>query len=191
MKTIGITGGIGSGKSVVSQILRELGYPVYDCDERAKILMIKSPIIKSSLKSLIGEDVYINDDELNKGKMSSYIFLSEQNLKRVNSIVHPQVGADFSDWKLHQNSDIVFIESAILFESGLNNMVDEVWCVVADKEERISRVMRRSGLTREAVLARINSQMSDNERTTLSDYVIDNNSSSSLLKQLIKILGDI
>lgn len=187
MKTIGITGGIGSGKSVVCKILKVLNYPIYDTDSQAKILMTKSDVLKSRLKTLIGEDVYKND-EINRVKMSSFIFSSEVNRNRVNAIVHPEVFAHFNKWRLEQNSDIVFIESAILHESGLGNMVDEVWCVIADKEVRIDRVMERNGLSRSEVLSRINSQTPDEDIIRLSDYTIDNSGNSSLLRQIIKLL---
>ena len=98
MKTVGITGGIGSGKSVVSTILKILKYPVYDSDSQAKQLMITSPVIKSELKTLIGDDVYVGDI-INKPLLSSYIFSSEENREKVNSIVHPQVRIHFSEWR--------------------------------------------------------------------------------------------
>ncbi|MBE6299837.1 MAG: dephospho-CoA kinase [Bacteroidales bacterium] len=183
MKTIGITGGIGSGKSVVSAILKILNYPVYDSDSQAKQLMVTSPIIKKELKTLIGDNVYIGDI-INKPLLSSYIFTSEENRERVNSIVHPQVRIHFTEWKQKQTSDIVFIESAILFESGLNNDVDEVWCVCADKDVRIERVMMRNSISKQEVLARINSQMSDDEVIAKSDCIIDNSGKISLLKQI-------
>lgn len=187
MKTIGITGGIGSGKSVVCRLLKTLNYPVYDSDEQAKILMKESPAIISQLTSLIGEDAYIGG-EINKPKISSFIFSSEYNLSRVNSIVHPEVCAHFDKWRLSQSSEVVFVESAILYESGLSGMVDEVWCVVADEEERIKRVMKRNAIGRQDVVARINSQISDNERIKKADVVIDNSGNISLIRQIIKIL---
>lgn len=190
MKTIGITGGIGSGKSVVCKILKQLNYPIYDTDSKAKLLMNSSPVIKSKLTELIGEDTYIGN-RIDNLKISSFIFSSEDNLTKVNSIVHPEVYADFSKWRMNQASNIVFVESAILYESGMNNMVDEVWCVVADKDERIKRVMKRNGLREEEVVARINSQMDDTEREALADYIIDNTGKKSLLKQIIKIMEDI
>lgn len=190
MKTVGITGGIGSGKSVVCKILKLLNYPIYDTDSKAKILMNTSPVIKSKLTSIIGDCAYIGD-KTNPTQISSFIFSSETNLKRLNSIVHPVVCEDFNKWRENQSSEIVFVESAILYESGLNNMVDEVWCVVADKKERIERVMLRNGLSEQEVISRINSQMSDEDRMALADYIIDNTGRVSLLKQIIKILGDV
>ena len=187
MKTIGITGGIGSGKSVVCNILKILNYPVYDTDTQAKLLMNESPVIISKLKLLVGDDAYLNG-EINRPRISSFIFSSKGNLNKVNSIVHPEVCAHFDAWRLTQTSSIVFVESAILYESGLSDMVDEVWCVVADLEERVKRVIKRNGLTREDVLARINSQISDIERSQKSDHVIDNSGNISLLKQIIKLL---
>lgn len=187
MKTVGITGGIGSGKSVVCEILKTLNYAIYDSDSQAKLLMQTSPIIKSKLTDLIGEDAYIGN-QINKPIISAYIFSSEENLNKLNSIVHPEVCSHFEKWSKTQKSEIVFVESAILFESGLNTKVDEVWCVTCDTEERIRRVMQRNGLSREEVLTRINSQMDDKKRRELSTFVIDNSGNKSLLKQIIKIL---
>ncbi len=187
MKIVGITGGIGSGKSVVCEILKTLNYAIYDSDSQAKLLMQTSPIIKSKLTELIGENVYISG-QINKPIISAYLFSSEENLNNLNSIVHPEVCSHFEEWSKVQTSDIVFVESAILFESGLNTKVDEVWCVACDTEERIRRVMQRNGLGREEVLARINSQMEDKRRSELSTFVIDNSGNKSLLKQIIKIL---
>ncbi|MBR4963280.1 MAG: dephospho-CoA kinase [Muribaculaceae bacterium] len=187
MKTVGITGGIGSGKSVVCEILRILNYPVYDTDVQAKILMRESSVIISKLKSLIGDEAYV-EGEINRAKISSFIFSSQENLNKVNSIVHPEVCSHFMSWKSEQISDVVFVESAILYESGLSDMVDEVWCVVADEEKRVERVMKRNGLTKQEVLDRINSQISDKERGKRADHIIDNSGNISLLKQIIKIL---
>ena len=187
MKIVGITGGIGSGKSVVCEILKTLNYAIYDSDSQAKLLMQTSPIIKSKLTELIGEEAYIGN-QINKTIISAYIFSSEENLNKLNSIVHPEVCSHFEKWSKTQKSEIVFVESAILFESGLNTKVDEVWCVTCDTEERIRRVMQRNGLSREEVLARINSQMDDKKRRELSTFVIDNSGNKSLLKQIIKIL---
>ena len=187
MKTIGITGGIGSGKSVVCEILKTLNYAIYDSDSQAKLLMQTSPIIKSKLTELIGGDAYIGN-QINKPIISAYIFSSEENLNKLNSIIHPEVCSHFEEWSKAQTSEIVFVESAILFESGLNTKVDEVWCVTCDTEERVRRVMQRNGLSREEVIARVNSQMDDKKRSEFSTHLIDNSGSKSLLKQIIKIL---
>ena len=187
MKTIGITGGIGSGKSVVCEILKTLNYAIYDSDSQAKLLMQTSPIIKSKLTELIGGDAYIGN-QINKPIISAYIFSSEENLNKLNSIVHPEVCLHFEEWRRTQTSKFVFVESAILFESGLNTKVDEVWCVTCDTEERVRRVMQRNGLSREEVIARVNSQMDDKKRSEFSTHLIDNSGGKSLLKQIIKIL---
>lgn len=188
MKIIAITGGIGSGKSVVCKTLKASGFAVYDSDERAKYITKTSADVKYKLQSLLGEEIYENNN-LNKKMLADFLFASAQNTKIINSIIHPAVKDDFKEWCLQQNSEFVFIESAILFESGFDNLVDEIWCVTASEDVRIARVMARNGMSAEEVRSRIKSQMSDNERKSRSDYIIDNDGKSSVLKQLEKILG--
>lgn len=188
---IGITGGIGSGKSFFSSCLKEYGVPVFDSDSVAKKLMILSPFIVSSLKSLLGENVYI-DGKLNKSLVSDYIFSTPANAHKINSIVHPYVKREFLLWadERSRNGDgIVAIESAILFEAGFRGVVEKVVTVHAPLEVRISRVMKRDHTSREKVLERINSQMSDEERNLRSDFVIENDGLTPLDEQIERLLS--
>ena len=188
---IGITGGIGSGKSFFSSRLKEYGIPVFDSDSEAKKLMLVSPFIVSSLKSLLGDNVYI-DGKLNKSLIADYIFSSPTNAHKINSIVHPCVKKEFLSWvNEHFNSGdrIVAIESAILLESGFNDIVDKVVTVHAPLELRISRVMKRDHTSREKVLERINSQMSDDERNQRADFVIENDGLTPLDEQIERLFS--
>lgn len=157
MRIIAITGGIGSGKSVVSTILRKLGYSVYDCDSRAKRLMAKSDEIKSELREAFGADVVCSDGSINSRQLAQRVFGDKAALQRLNGIVHPRVKADILQWA-ESGDNVVFIETAILHESGLDAIIDEEWNVTAPIEVRVKRVMLRNGLTRDEVLARIGSQ---------------------------------
>ena len=188
---IGITGGIGSGKSFISSRLIEYGVPVFDSDSEAKKLMLVSPFIVFSLKSLLGDNVYI-DGKLNKSLIADYIFSSPTNAHKINSIVHPCVKKEFLSWvNEHFNSGdrIVAIESAILLESGFDDIVDKVVTVHAPLELRISRVMKRDHTSREKVLERINSQMSDDERNQRADFVIENDGLTPLDEQIERLFS--
>ena len=188
---IGITGGIGSGKSFFSSRLKEYGIPVFDSDSEAKKLMLVSPFIVSSLKSLLGDNVYI-DGKLNKSLIADYIFSSPTNAHKINSIVHPCVKKEFLSWvNEHFNSGnrIVAIESAILLESGFDDIVDKVVTVHAPLELRIYRVMKRDHTSREKVLERINSQMSDDERNQRADFVIENDGLTPLDEQIERLFS--
>lgn len=190
---IAITGGIGSGKSVVSQLLRVIGYPVYDCDANAKSLMISDPLLRQDLISLFGPETYLSDGTLNKPFLSKAIFSSPELLAKMNAAVHPAVARDIAK---HQNiisSELFFYESAILFESGFNKLAvpDKVICVTAPLELRISRTMARDNASRESVLKRINSQMSQEEKNQLADYEIINDDRNSIIVQIEKVLKEL
>lgn len=186
MKTIGVTGGIGSGKTVVSRILLASGHPVYDSDRRAKELTNSSAVIKEKLTALVGDNVY-KAGVLDRKLLADYIFASSENMLAVDSVIHPEVKADFDKWRLRQKSDTVFIESAILFESGFSGFTDEIWCVTAPLELRIERVIERNGITRREVEERIASQLDDEARNSLSGHVIVNDGKIPLLPQLERI----
>lgn len=187
---IAITGGIGAGKSVVSSILRNMGYSVYDCDSRAKELMNTSTLIKEKLTSRFGNDIYLSDSVLNKEKLGSIIFNSHEDLKYVNGVVHPVVKDDMLEWNEEQCQHPAFVETAILKESGLDKIVDEVWVVTAPLETRVQRVMKRNAITREKVIERINSQIGGYESDELPVRIILNDGCSALLPQVDKFLGE-
>lgn len=161
MKLIGLTGGIGTGKSTVARILRLRGYEVYDCDLEAKRLMDESPEVRRSLRDRWGEDIYSAEDELDRRKVAEYVFADRREKAWLDSLVHGLVRDDVKRWaatRTDYSHDTVFVESAILFTSGLAGMCQEVWEVTAPLDIRVERVMKRSGLTREQSLARIEAQ---------------------------------
>jgi dephospho-CoA kinase len=190
MKKIGITGGIGSGKSYVSRIIKSIGFPVYHSDESAKLLMESNPVIKEGLQLLCGNSIY-EKDELNKKKLAELIFESPELREKVNGLVHPIVRADFAQWASNQSKEIVFNEAAILFETGANTNFDATILVIAPEAIRIDRVMKRENCSRELVLKRIHSQWSDEQKSSLANFQIINDSVSPLLIQVEKVLEKI
>ena len=172
--TIGITGGIGSGKTFVSNLLKERGIPIYNSDDEAKRLMVSDEGIRRDLMALLGEDVY-QGDALNKSLLTSYLFADASNAARINAIVHPRVKADFHRWlSEHQDEEIAGLECAILYEAGFEDTVDKVVMVYAPESLRIERAMARDGVSREQVERRIANQISDDERSARSKYAIVN-----------------
>jgi dephospho-CoA kinase len=186
MRKIGLTGGIGTGKTTVGKIFAVLDVPVYSADDRAKWLMSKDAVVRESLIKEFGGEVF-SDNGLNRPFLAEIVFSNPKKLKALNSIVHPAVGNDFEQWCANQNSSYVLKEAAILFEAGLNNSLDQVICVSADLETRISRVIGRDGATKGQVLARINNQMDLSEIEKSSDFVIKNNPGDSLIPQVMEI----
>lgn len=173
MYKVAITGGIGSGKSTVCDILRELGVAVYNSDIRAKELMSCSQDVCSAIKARFGDDAYI-EGELNRAYLAERVFSNEAELAALNAIVHPAVMRDFDAWTEAQEGDYVLLESAILFEAKLEDCVDVVVSVMAPEALRVERAMMRDGVSREQVEARIRNQMSDDERSDRSKYAIVN-----------------
>lgn len=187
MKRIAIIGGIGSGKSVVSQILRVMGFPVYDCDSEAKRLMDNSSKIKSKIVDAFGEESLING-QLNRPYLSTVVFGHPEKLKQLNNIVHPEVHLDFEHWVAECKTSAVFVETAILFESGMDAFVDEIWMVDTPEDVRVARVVKRNGLPVEQVKARIRSQKIISE-TSLPLFKIDNNVKVALLPQVDRLIA--
>lgn len=192
MVRLGVTGGIGSGKSYVLRLLAERGIPAYDSDSEAKRLMLVDAGIREGLTGLLGNDVYLPDGELNKPLISAYLFASVQNAERINAIVHPRVKAGFNRWASEQKAPIVALESAILFESGFEDVVDFVVTVCAPIEVRMHRVQERDGATEAQVRKRMAAQMDDEEKCKRSDFVILNDGNKPLdiqIDDLLQILG--
>lgn len=173
MKTIGLTGGIGSGKTTVARMFAEYGIPVYIADEEAKNLMHTSSIIRNELQALIGEKVYKNG-ELDRAYMAERIFNDKVLLEKVNQIVHPRVEEHFQEWKKKHPAPYCIKEAAILFENDGYKRCDKTILVIADKEERIRRVMNRDQVNREKVLERMQNQWADAKKIPLADYIIKN-----------------
>ncbi|HLV91817.1 MAG TPA: dephospho-CoA kinase [Aequorivita sp.] len=183
MKIVGITGGIGSGKTTVAKMFASLGAPIYNADVEAKILTNTSPIIRESLIKLLGNEVY-KDGELNRKYMADKIFNDKVLLQKANAIIHPQVAKHFKNWVKNQDFPYVLKEAAILFESGSYKQCDQVILVTAPKETRILRVMERDNATREEVEARMKNQWEDSEKMKLADFILQNEQISETQKQV-------
>ena len=187
MIKIGITGGIGSGKSVIASLLELSGVPVYIADTESKRLTETSPVIREKLTALFGETLYTAEG-LDKKRLASHIFGNPERLKEVNAIIHPEVNRHFQAWADKQNTPLCAIESAILFESGFNRAVDISLMVYAPMEVRIRRVLERDAASREEVIRRIGSQLPDEVKKEKSDYVIFNDGKQALLPQVTAFL---
>jgi len=191
MKVLGITGGIGSGKSVVSNLLKIIGVPVYNSDVEAKKITASSLLVQKKISEKFGSQLY-SEGELNKALFASLIFNNPNHLAFANSVIHPEVYADFLEWKKkHSSCIIVGIESAILFESGFNKYVDTSVSVSSELELRIQRVQKRDALDRISILNRMNNQMSEITRNLQSDYTIINDDIQAVLPQVEKLLKQI
>ena len=191
MISIAITGGIGSGKSYVSALLQKQSIPIYNADDEAKRLMLGDEGIREGLMDLLGDEVY-TDGNLNKPLLASYLFADAENAARINSIVHPRVKADFRCWlKAHQESKIAALECAILYESGFEDTVDFVVMVYAPEELRVERAMRRDNATEQQIRARIAAQMNDEEKCRRADYVVFNDGSIPLERQLADLIAQL
>lgn len=186
MKTVGITGGIGSGKTTVAKMFQDLGVPLYIADDRAKQLMNTSKTIKQQLTALFGEEAY-KDNEINRPFLASQIFNNPQLLQQMNAIVHPEVGADFEAWKQQQTVPYVLKEVAIIFENNLASQYDYIITVIADLDQRIARVIKRDQTTKEKVMAIVNNQMTDLEKANQSDFVIINHDLEETYQQVLRI----
>ncbi len=173
MKIIGLTGGIGSGKTTVAKMFAELGIPVYNSDVEAKILTNTSEAIRKELILLLGDETYKNG-KLDRKFLADKIFNDKVLLQKVNAIIHPKVGEHFKNWVANQTAPYVIKEAAILFESGSNVQCDLVILVTASKKERIRRVMDRDQVSKTEVEARMNNQWNDSEKIKLSNFVIQN-----------------
>ena len=190
MKVLGLTGGIGSGKSTVASYFRELGVPVYDSDHEAKLLMVEDEAIRQEVISLFGDEAYENKT-LNRPFISSKVFADPDLLEQLNEIVHPRVRSHFREWVAAQDSPYVLQEAAILFENGAHKELDAMILVWAPKESRIQRVMARDKVERDAVLARMQNQWSDTEKTALADYIIENIDRSETALQVARIHSEL
>jgi dephospho-CoA kinase len=188
---LAITGSIGSGKSVVSRMMNVLGVPVYDCDINAKRLMTDDEFIVSELKRMFGDECYEDDGTLNRQYIASRIFTDKENIKRVNSLVHPVVKRDFEEWAARQESSVVAVETAILYESGMIEAVDKVLVVWADRETAISRTIQRSGMNRIQVENRMNNQMSVDDLLLMSDYSLYNDGDEPLLPRVMSVVEEL
>lgn len=190
MIRIGITGGMGAGKSVISEMMRCLGIPVYDADIASKKILNSNTKVKTQLIELLGEEIFSNG-QLNRPLMAQLIFNNNELLLKTNAIIHPAVFEDFIAWSEAQNKEVVACETAILFESGMVSYFDSILMVSAPLEIRIERCIKRNKFTREQVMERIAKQMDESKKTELSDFVIDNDNRKALYPQLKNFLNNL
>lgn len=174
MMKVGITGGIGSGKSTVCQLFARRGVAVYDSDSEAKRLMTESVELRQRIAGRFGAEAYAADGGLNRSLLAARVFTDPQALADLNAMVHPAVMADFAAWAERQSGDYVVLESAILFEAGLEHSVDRTVAVLAPLELRLERTCRRDGCDREAVRRRMAAQMDDDTLCARADYTVVN-----------------
>jgi len=186
MTVVGLTGGIGSGKTTVAKAFNAFGIPIYIADEEAKKLMNRSKIIRRKLIALFGEQAY-NNHELNRPFIASVIYRDKDYLSKMNDIVHPKVAKHFLRWLNKQNAPYVLKESAILFESNSYKKCNFIVLVVASKELKIKRLLKRDNTTKEKIQAIMNNQLNDDEKAKRSDYIIKNTTLENTQKQ-VKII---
>lgn len=187
---LGVTGGIGSGKTSVCKVFNLLGIPVFSADPVARDIMDNDESIVDHINSIVGRNLYRNGG-LDRTVLANLIFNDNSLLQQVNSLVHPLVFGRFNAWVLQQDAPYVIMEAAILIESGGYKLVDKVVTIVAPVEERVKRVMIRNKLTRDQVLERIRNQMTDEERIKVSDYIIQNSEKDMIIPAVLEIHNNI
>jgi dephospho-CoA kinase len=186
MLTVGLTGGIGSGKTTIANFFKLLGIPVYNSDIRAKQVVAENPALKQEIIKHFGPDSYLNN-QYNTKYISSIVFNNSQKLDLLNSIIHPAVVEDFNNWKNKQNSKYVIKEAAILFESGTYLSCDKIITITAPFEDKIKRIIIRDNSGEEEITRRIKSQLSDEEKVKRSDYTLNNDNYELLIPHILKI----
>ncbi|MGE4586655.1 MAG: dephospho-CoA kinase [Mangrovibacterium sp.] len=187
MIKVGITGGIGSGKTTVCRFFRTLDIPVFSADEEAKIIMNNSPLVRSRLIRLFGTDIYGSDQKLNRSRLAGLIFGDPELLRQVNELIHPAVRESFIRWTEQQSSPYVVYEAAILFESGFYRLMDYIILVTAPEEERIRRLRDYRGLSREDITRRISQQWRDEQKAVLASCILRNDNKEMLIPKLLEL----
>ena len=192
MVKVGLTGGIGSGKTTVSNFLLEYGIPVYNSDSQGKKLMNTNLELINDIVNIFGESVY-NNGILNTNLLSSIVFSDFEKIKQLNNLVHPKVAEDFNQWVGKNNNQPILVkEAAILIESGAYLDMDKIILVISKKSNRINRVSKRDNSDLESIEKRINFQLTDDEKIKYADYIIDNNSSLDYLKnEVLRVINEI
>ena len=185
--TVGITGGIGSGKSYIARVFKALGVPFYDADKEAKVLMNTDGTIRYALATEFGEEVYNSAGSLDRAYLASKVFADREKLDKLNAIVHPVVIKHGEDWANNQTFPYSLKEAALLFESGSYKKLDYTILVTSPRDIRVARVMLRDGLTEQQVLERIDKQMSDEDKLKLADFTIINDGVAPLLPQVLDL----
>jgi dephospho-CoA kinase len=187
---VGVTGGIGSGKTTVCKIFSLLGVPVFSADETARIIMDSDTEVEKKINEVAGRNMY-SGAGLDRNGLAALIFNNRDLLVKINNIVHPLVREKFESWAAGVDSEYAIYEAAILFESGAYSMLDRIITVIAPVEERIQRVIQRNNLSREQVLERIRNQSDDKFKISRSDYVIDNSENEMIIPAILKIHDDL
>ncbi|MFK8044967.1 MAG: dephospho-CoA kinase [Crocinitomicaceae bacterium] len=189
--TVGVTGGIGSGKSYICKILENMGYPVFYADQSAKSLLSKNPTLISKIKDLLGEDAYHHNNTINRKYIANQIFGDDSKLAAINNLVHPVVREAFSDFVNVQDSSVVFNEAAIIFETGSYKQFDKTILVTAPLETKVKRILKRDATTIPEIETRMEKQWSDERKISLADYTVNNDSEVMLLPQIIDIISSL
>lgn len=185
---VGITGGIGCGKSYVARLIERRGFPVYDCDSRAKMLMDSDPLLASQLEQLTGLTLYA-EGHMDRALLASFLFDGPENAARINALVHPRVRDDFRTWCSEQDSPICFIESAILYESGFDSETDAIVTVDAPLQLRLERAVKRDSSTEQKIRSRMDAQMAQEEKVSRADFIIVNDNERDLQSQIDSMLS--
>ncbi|MEY8022059.1 dephospho-CoA kinase [Muriicola sp. SD30] len=186
MKKVGLTGGMGSGKTTVAKMFKELGIPVYNSDLEARRIMNENTEVRKAVKALFGDNAYEND-QLNRAFIANKVFGNSALLEELNKVVHPAVRKDFRDWAARQSAPYVIQEAAILFESGGHELFDHMILVTAPKKTRIIRIKQRDQLSEKDILERMKHQWSEKRKKALADFVIHNSDLMGTNKKVRKI----
>lgn len=186
MLKVGITGGIGSGKSVVCQVFQTLGIPVFNADDAARYLMEHDATLVASVKKLFGNDIYISGKP-NRERIASLIFNNQELLQQLNELMHPATIQYGKDWMLQQTTPYVIKEAAIFFESGSYKEMDVMVGVYAPREIRLQRALKRSGVSEAKILERMANQMNEEEKMSRCDYVIHNDDKTAIIPQVMEL----
>ena len=186
MKKIGLTGGIGSGKSTIAEIFKIFRIPVYNSDERAKALMNENPQLIKEITQIFGATIYQNG-VLNRAELGAIVFKNPELLQQLNAVVHPAVGHDFNSWCAAQNTKYVIKEAAIIFETGIEKSLDGVIAVIAPESLRMQRVMQRPGMTEALIKDRMKNQLSSAEIENRANWIIKNDETELVIQQVLRI----
>lgn len=187
MKKIGITGGIGSGKSVVCRLFHVLGIPVFNADDAAKSVMVQDQILIEGIKTYFGAESYFEDGSLNRGFLASVVFADEEKLQKLNELVHPATFRAYDEWVLQQKAPYVVKEAALMFESGANQRNDINIVVLAPESLRLQRAMQRDRFTEEQIRSRMEKQWPQEKLMSLADYSIVNDETELLIPQVLQL----
>ena len=188
---IGITGGMGSGKSFVCSIIENLGYPIFYSDKEAKWLMENNASLIAEMKKIVGNNAYTNN-KINKEEIRKYIFDSAEKRKKINEIVHPAVAQHFDHWaQQFKSNSLLFNESALLIETGSYKRFDKIILITASQDVKIKRLIQRENVSKEEIRMRMNSQLSDEVKKDHADYIIENNETDFLLPKIFTIIDQL